>query len=165
MPNSYQGQYCGGTLSYMLDSTSIITYVVSKGGDAQDDGKIYRNMFHYGANALIQGRIYPQGNDGSTDLYAKFRNFMHEEMSKMLDLGDDTWEVEGGTRACCNHSYSSGYYYRDYGHFAYCNVSYPKNSRPGVMNIGHNGICPCCGREITSSSAISHMSCMPRRGE
>ena len=164
MPNSYSGQYCGGTLSYMLDSTSIITYVVSKGGDVQNEGKIYRNMFHYGKNALIQGRIYPQGNDGATDLYTKFRTFMHEEMSKMLDLGDDTWEVKKGTRECCNHSVSTGVHYRDYGHFESCNVSYPKNSRPGLMSIGHKGICPCCGEMIDYSAAISHGSCRPRTG-
>ena len=54
----YTGGYKGGTLSYMLDKTSIITFVIDKGGNPYDEGKIYRNMFHFKGNTLIQARVY-----------------------------------------------------------------------------------------------------------
>jgi hypothetical protein len=164
MPNSYSGQYCGGTLSYMLDGSSIITYVVNKGGDTQNDGKIYRNMFHLKNKTLIQGRIYPQGNDGATDLYSKFRKIMHEELSKMLDLSSDDWEVKKGTSECGRYSFTQGVHYVDYLNFGSCNVSYPTGIRPEAITIGHEGICPCCGAVRSTSTSLSHDTCAPRRG-
>jgi hypothetical protein len=161
MPNSYSGAYCGGTLSYMLDSVSIITYVVDNGEDVQTSGKIYRNMFHFGNNVLIQGRVYPQGNDGATDLYKKFRDFIQTELATMLGLEKNMWTIRSGTRACSEMSYSEGQHYTDYTCNSDCNVTYPSERKDSIsrITIGHDGICPHCGEEHTMSSWISHNSC------
>lgn len=160
LPTGYSGQYCGGTLSYMLDETSIITYVIDKNGNPKDGGKIYRNMFHYNGTTLIQGRIYPQGNDGATNLYSKFREFMHAELNEILETEDEPWTTEKGNSSCNKHTISNGVHYRDYLYVRDCNTSYPSNvARHPKVKIGHAGICPYCGTIITAASALSHSTC------
>lgn len=162
MDNAYSGMYCGGTVSYMLDSTSIITFVHDHvPTDFANDGKIYRCMFHYGKDILVQGRIYPQGHDGQTDLYKVFRNHMQDVLTPLLNLTDSTWrKKEDGCVSDNVQSY--GVHYCDYTIFEDCNVSYPRErseSRDNVIEIGHSGICANCGRSITEKNRISHSSC------
>lgn len=150
MPNSYRGEYCGGTVSYMLDATSIITYVHSSiPEDVVEEGKIYRNMFHYADGKLIQGRIYPQGNDGATDLYKVFRGFMQDELSKMLGLESNIW-VKKNER-CEYNTTTHGVHYPDYLYMDDCNVSYvremPNASSTNVV-IGSTRVCPYCGEYL-----------------
>lgn len=148
MPNSYSGAYCGGTLSYMLDTTSFITFVhTHTPDDIVEEGKIYRNMFHYGHDKLVQGRIYPQGNDGNTDLYKVFRGYVQKELSSLLGIGNN-WVKS--SRRPGDMVYSYGAHYRDYENFSYCNISYPKEKEWNeiYIKIGHEGICPNCGEEV-----------------
>ena len=161
MPSSYHGAYCAGTLSYLMDRSSIITYVVDHNADVQTCGKIYRNMFHYENNVLIQARIYPQGNDGATDLYFTFRTYMQEEMTEMLGLESNSWVVRKGTTECEDHTTSTGNHYRDYRNFPDCNVCYPKERAQSIgrVSIGHDGICVKCGREMDYSDRLNHRSC------
>lgn len=160
MDNAYSGMYCGGCLSYMLDSSSIITFAVDKGADVQTSGKIYRNMFHFGNNTLVQGRVYPQSNDGGTDLYKEFRDIMQAELSIMLDLETNTWERLCGASSMGNYTNSSGIHYQDYKRYEGCNATYPTERRRGTVRIGHTGICPYCGKEYTKDSRLSHESCI-----
>lgn len=162
MPNDYSGAYCGGTISYMLDSSSIITYVHYSIPDNIEEGKIYRNMFHYHNGTLIQGRVYPQGNDGATDLYKEFRNTVQNELSAMLELTNTTWTKRSG--GCGNNVYSHGVHYRDYIYQSDCNVSYPNQmpaAREHVVHIGHRTICVKCGDEIDSgcTGRLNHSYC------
>jgi hypothetical protein len=160
MSSGYSGAYCGGTLSYMLDGSSIITYVIDKDGDPQTCGKIYRNMFHYQNYTLIQGRIYPQGNDGATDLYAKFRGFMQDELHKLLGLVENKWTKNND---CYNWTDSLGVHYRDYECNNNCTVSYPNEHKDDheMVNIGHEGICPNCGETVNRESYLTHNVCTP----
>ena len=159
MPNSYSGAYCGGTLSYMLDQASFITFVHTRAPeDIVEAGKIYRNMFHYQNDMLVQGRIYPQGIDGHTDLYKVFRGFVQKELSDLLGVSN-TW-VKSSTRPSGVTS-SSGVHYRDYTQFSNCNVSHHKEKSisDNYVRIGHAGICPCCGRESSYSDRLTCYSC------
>ena len=163
MPNSYRGMHCGGTLSYMLDHTSIITYVHNHATEDHEEGKIYRNMFHYDRGTLIQGRIYPQGNDGATDLYKEFRGVVQEEFSKLLGPNRNDWIKR--TCDCCENTASYGVHYADYLNFGECNVSYPREmpeAAHNVVKIGHERICPYCGDEVDDdddSSYLTHIEC------
>ena len=163
MPNSYSGMHCGGTMSYMLDSTSIITYVHSHATENPEEGKIYRNMFHFDNGTLIQGRLYPQGNDGATDLYKVYRRFVQVEFTDLLGLNADEW-----IKKTCNageNTASTGVHYPDYTQFDGCNVSYPKempNAASNVVPIGHNRICPYCGEVVSNSEDsgyLNHRNC------
>ena len=163
MPNNYSGAYCGGTLSYMLDETSIITYVHTKETEDHEEGKIYRNMFHFGGGTLVQGRIYPQGNDGATDLYRTFRRFMQIEMTKLLGLDEDEWIKKKG--GCYDNIVSDGVHYRDYENFVECNVSYPRempDASTNIITVGHVRICPYCGEEVDDDDKagwLTHEEC------
>jgi hypothetical protein len=164
MPTSYSGGYCGGTLSYMLDKTSIITFVVDKDVDVQQSGKIYRNMFHFGSNMLMQSRVYPQSNDGGNDLYKSFRDIVQAEFALMLGLANNSWDHLGNRDECNKRVTSDGVHYPDYIYRDDCNISCPTELRNkvranGRMKVGHTGICSYCGREIDSSSRICHDSC------
>ena len=164
MANAYQGMYCGGTLSYMLDKTSIVTYVVGTHDDVQTSGKIYRNMFHFGVdnNILVQGRIYPQGNDGATDLYKKFRDFMQTEFAGLIGLEENMWKIKKGISACRSMTETHGVHYPDYLNFNSCNVSYPSEIFIDIddhIKIGHDGICTNCGEEMNASDKLAHSYC------
>jgi hypothetical protein len=163
MPNSYSGMHCGGTMSYMLDGTSIITYVHDHATEDHEEGRFYRNMFHFNNGTLIQGRVYPQGNDGATDLYKTFRRFMQIELTKLLGLNADDWLKR--TTSCCENVASYGVHYRDYEHFGDCNVSYPRempSAASNIVRVGHSRICPWCGYEVSDnddSGYLHHEDC------
>ena len=160
MDNGYSGAYCGGTLSYMLDPSSFVTFVHSHvPEDIVEEGKIYRNMFHYQNDMLIQGRIYPQGNDGQTDLYKTFRGFVQKEMSALLGV-NNAW-VKSSTSPS-EVAISRGAHYRDYENFGTCNISYPKEKAfgNGWVNIGHDGVCVNCGETTTISDRLICRDCI-----
>ena len=160
MPNHYQGMHAGGTMSYMLDKTSIITFVHEKEMKHYEDGKIYRNMFHYSDGTLVQGRIYPQGNDGATDLYSEFRTIMQGEMSKLIGLNENYWIKRKGF--CGENTSSEGAHYADYLNFGECNVSYPRempDAAANIVEIGRGRICVNCGEEIDHRVNTGSLTC------
>jgi hypothetical protein len=162
MPNAYGGQYCGGTMSYMLDKTSIITYVYNSMPESIEDGKVYRNMFHYNNGTLIQSRIYPQGNDGATDLYKEFRNIVQNFLADVIGVTNKKWTKKSG--GCRGNYATNGCHYPDYMYGTNCNVSYLSeipNSSTNVITIGHNRICTYCGAEMGNSGtgSLAHGSC------
>lgn len=155
MPNSYHGAYSSGTMSYMLDSSSMVLYVVDKTYDGTDyfwQDKINRQMFHYGQDKLVQGRLYPQSCDGEDTEYTTYRNVVQEIMSTIFDF-PNLWTVskEIGSRVS-----SRGTHYRDYTHFSSCRISIRKNSKNDeYLRIGHDPICITCGEEHDTEDNIS----------
>lgn len=155
------GSYKGGCLSYMLDKTSMITFVVNNVEDTpiHEIPKLYRQMYHYENGLFIQNRLYPQGNDGATNLYNKFRDFIIEEFTEIMNVEGD-WDVACGTRACTSHIHSEGTHYRDYTYNDSCSIFYPiskfENVNRHVMTIGHDGICVKCGGNYSVSSRLNH---------
>lgn len=150
--NISDGCYKAGTISYMLDTTSIITFVVEKiNNDIHKIPKVYRQMYHYKDNLFVQSRLYPQGNDGATNLYDKFREHVIKEFSSLIKANGE-WTYERGTRACTTHINSIGKHYHDYEYNNDCGIFYPTNKRSDicglVMTVGHRTICVNCGREF-----------------
>ena len=160
--NIASGGWKGGCLSYMLDNSSIITYVVTElNAPIHENLKVYRQMFHYNNGLFMQSRLYPQGNDGATNLYDKFRGFVVDEFKDILNTGEE-WEVEVGTRPCKDHVKTYGVHYPDYTHNNSCAIFYPKTKstsiREHVMNVGHEGICVRCGKPYQCSNRFTHES-------
>lgn len=68
--HTYSGMYSAGTLSYMLDPSTLIAYLVDPNDKNALDGnyeladKVKRCNFHYGNGFLVQGRVYPDSRDG-----------------------------------------------------------------------------------------------------
>ena len=164
--NTYHGQYSGGTLSYMLDGASIVFYTVDKrydGTDFEFQPKINRCMFHLGEDKLIQGRVYPQANDGDQTIYDEIRAIMQKVVSELFGT-NNLWFIKKGTSACYDVTESTGAHYRDYTNFDSCNVSWIKPTDGKAKNmkrilIGHKGICPTCGESHSSSNAIICNEC------
>ena len=155
------GRYQGGCASYMLDETSLITFVHDHiPTDWANDGKIYRCMFHYGNDILLQSRTYPQGNDGNTNLYSVFRGFVQTEISEMLGVEND-WAEKINVKN--EMIISKGVHYKDYLYNQSCNFTYLKKNGDWVcrhIKVGHEGICPCCGENLSVNSSFSHRNCI-----
>lgn len=157
------GMYQGGCLSYLLDKTSIATFVIDKEDKPIHlTPRLYRQMIHYDDGMFMQNRLYPQGNDGATNLYEKFRDYVAEEFSELLNV-ERKWKVECGYNTCGNHVSSSGKHYKDYLHNDSCAIFYLEAKKDSikdhVMRVGHDGICPYCGETYSSSNYLAHSSC------
>ena len=158
--NILSGMYMGGTLSYMLDTTSMITFVVSEiNDDIHKIPKVYRQMYHYKNNLFVQSRLYPQGNDGAIDLYEQFRGYVIKEFSNLLGVNGE-WTYIAGPDACVLHIDSIGKHYRDYSCNSNAGIFYPASKESDVQNlvmtVGHEGICVNCGREYSERSTLVH---------
>ena len=165
MPNGYEGQYSSGTLSYMLDESSFVYYTVDKdynGNELELQDKINRNMFHMGKDKLIQARVYPQTTDGEEGIYKQIREIAQKVIADCLNI-PNLWTNNKGTSECSYVTCSYGTHYRDYTSFSDCNVSYIKREtdwkNAESISIGHNPICPRCGREHTYQKAVECSEC------
>ena len=146
--NLRSGGWRGGTVSYMLDSTSFITFVHNEIPTNCEEGKIYREMFHYSNGNLIQSRIYPSSNDGARDLYDFFGGLVCAELAKLEDK-ENLWT----RRDTCSDDYIKGNQsaqYPDYGchttkaHYAFT------DSADVAIPIGAQRICAYCGKPLTN---------------
>lgn len=162
----YSGCRCSGTLSYMLDGTSFVFYQVDKeytGDNLELQPKIIRQMFHYDNGVLIQGRLYPQCNDGKNSLYVPTRAVVQKVIADALGI-PNLWRKKGGTDTCRDFSKSYGTHYRDYTYQSECNVSrifelIPDGVDNRKVNIGTNPICPICGKEHSREEWLYCSSC------
>ena len=146
MPNSYEGQYSSGTMSYMLDKVSMVLYTVDasyEGKEYYTQPKIHRQMFHFGEEKLIQGRLYPQSHDAySEELYTNYRNIVQEIISCIMDV-PNLWTISHKAAA---YTYSEGTHYRDYECYSPCTMSRLKGTEnEEQIIIGADPICIECG--------------------
>ena len=167
---NYGGCYCAGTLSYMLDSCSMVFYTVDESTDGDNlelEYKVLRNMFHYQHNKLLQARLYPQCNDNkcSNELKANIRAIVQKIFADCLGI-DNYWKVTkhyGDKITTGNRSRQ----YHDYYNFT-CYMSYPKemetleNTGDKIV-IGEAPMCIECGDEycIEEDNTINGCSGRP----
>ena len=155
MPNNYSGCYSSGTISYMLDEPSMVFYTVDasyNGNEYWDQPKINRQMFHYAEDKLVQGRLYPQDNDGNNSAYTPYRNIVQKIISEIFDF-PNLWKV---SRDFNCYIYSKGTHYKDYCQYENCNMSRPNgNENENYMTIGHMPICIECGNEHDTEDNIN----------
>ena len=158
MPNNYSGCYSSGTISYMLDGSSMVFYTVDASYDGDDywtQPKINRQMFHWGAEKLVQSRLYPQDNDGDNDAYAPYRNIVQQIISTIFDF-PNLWSLSRGTDAASRYIMSSGTHYRDYHNFESCTLSKKSGSiNEEKFTVGHEPICVDCGNEHDNTENIN----------
>lgn len=161
MPNNYSGCYSSGTLSYMLDESSIVLYTVDDKATENywTCSKITREMFHYQNEKLIQGRLYPQDNDSGSPDYKTNRNLMQEIIAQALDK-PNMWTLRQGCNACGDYVWNSGTHYRDYDCYENCTISLLKGSNnTDSIHVGHDPICPNCGSLHSVEDNILCESC------
>ena len=157
MPNGYQGQYSSGTMSYLLDGSSMVMYTVDgkyEGNEYYTQPKITRQMFHYGEYKLVQGRLYPGTNDYDEEVYTQYRNIMQQIMSELLDM-PNLWTVGKGNSRADYYVASRGTHYRDYANFSSCTLSQLKGKEnENYFEVGHDPICISCGYEHENEETI-----------
>lgn len=165
MPNGYRGEYSSGTMSYMLDKTSMVFYTVDNGYDGTDyclQPKINRQIFHYGKEKLIQGRLYPQDNDYFGGAYTQYRNIVQSIIATVFGF-TNLWTFQTGTDAASEYVISKGTHYRDYENFSNCSISRIKGSaNEGEIVIGEYPICVRCGkahRELKTIDCCIYKRC------
>ena len=164
MPNNYQGCFSSGTESYMLDPSTFVFYTVDmaySGNEMELQPKINRCMFHLGDDLMVQGRVYPQGNDGNLDMYQAIREICQKVIADCMGV-PNLWVNRKGSSECSTVTASYGTHYKDYLCFNDCNVSYLKgteNNEHKLIRIGHDPICPRCGEEHSENENILCPDC------
>ena len=159
--DSYEGMYSSGTMSYMLDQSSFVLYTTDAklppDAEMQKYDKINRCMFHVMNERIVQGRCYPQSEDGNNGLYTQFRNLVQKVMSELWAI-PNMWTIKRDSKMTKLIA-TSGTHYPDYVHFSDCNMSVFSETkipnRYGVVKIGHNPICVECGCEHTTQNNIN----------
>lgn len=152
--DSYEGQYCQGTLSYMRDSVSFVYYTAKEtlpdNADFCFEDKYTRQMFHIGSKEnpfFVQGRMYPQSNDtGSKGLYAQYRQNVEAILAKAWDC-ENQWEVKP-SRENSGYFNSEGGHYRDYTSYDACRLCVQQEvdlTTLQPITIGSESICIECG--------------------
>lgn len=154
----YRGLSSGGCGSYMEDKSTFVFYILKgdyTGNTPELEPKIYRNLFHYNGNTLIQGRVYPKSKDGATDLYKEFREIVMERLFPEIK-----WETEIGVGYCKEATITKGCHYTDYLHFNDCNVSRMVGTEDTEkVTIGSSYHCPSCGRLHSRQESIECEDC------
>ena len=158
MPNNYSGCYSSGTVSYMLDETSMVLYTIDasyNGDEYWEQPKINRQMFHYGEEKLVQGRLYPQDNDGCGDVYTPYRNIVQNIISTIFNF-PNLWTLSKGTESARRYIASRGTHYRDYEYYDNCSLSRVKGSENNeYIYVGTAPICITCGDRHSTAENIS----------
>lgn len=158
MPNSYRGQYSSGTMSYMLDPSSMVFYTVDASYDGDEywnQPKINRQMFHWGEEKLVQGRLYPQDNDSNGVAYTPYRNIVQEIIALIFNH-PNLWVVKKGTDSAKKYIETYGTHYPDYYHFDNCTLSELKgNENYEDFIVGATPICIECGCHHSTEDSIN----------
>lgn len=167
--HNYSGMYCSGTLSYMLDSATIIMYTVDekyKGKEFCLEDKMNRCNFHIGEDKFIQGRVYPDGrdSDGETSMASQLRAIMQKVLAECVNE-NNLWELFKGTNNCERYAISAdgATNYKDWTHYRDCTVSllkregYQDNREPVI--IGHTPICTYCGEQHSRDDYLACYDC------
>lgn len=162
----YHGDSGSGTISYMLDPSTVLFYMVDesyKGDKYELQPKTHRCLFHLGEDKMIQGRVYPKTNDGDNTIYEEIRTIMQKIVSEMFEV-NNLWTMKEGKKACASVTETYGTHYADYIMYNCCVVCWHnngtqiyKNNKPIV--IGHNPICINCGENHDENGYIQCEDC------
>lgn len=160
------GCYSSGTESYMLDSTSLIYYVIDEsyeGTEYYTQKKINRAVFCIGegGNAILEARVYPDDRDGGDNSLGKqFRDVMSKVISDIYNV-NNYWSIVKGSTACGDRTRSYGTHYRDYVEYTNGVMMINKSYDGEVcIEIGHDPICPVCGDEHGETDNIICSDCL-----
>lgn len=160
------GCYSSGTESYMLDSTSLIYYVIDEsyeGTEYYKQKKINRAVFCIGeeGNAILEARVYPDDRDGGDNSLGKqFRDVMSKVISEIYNV-NNYWSIVKGSSECGDRTISYGTHYRDYVEYSNGVMMINKSYDGEVcIKIGHDPICPVCGDEHDETENIICSDCL-----
>ena len=153
-----RGCYSAGTMSYMMDSTSMIFYTVDATYDGNEyywEPKMTRQVFCFGEDKLLQSRLYPARCDAESNKYTETRNIVQKIISDCIEQ-PNLWTLKRGCDHCGTFVDSTGVHYPDWRHVDSCTVSILKGSdNENRIPVGHYPICPNCGAHHRDNENIS----------
>lgn len=145
-----RGCYQAGTLSYMLDTCSMVGYVVKP--ECKDEywkeGKIFRQMFMYNGAEMLKSRLYP---DYSTN-DAIYGTAFADCVAKILDIPSDWEKVYSALTTMTQGEGSAAYPDFTYSYYNTWSLVDPKYRSDDAFitkttPIGEPPMCPMCGKE------------------
>ncbi len=170
----FHGESCSGTISYMLDTTSFVLYTVDAKYNKDQyeiEPKINRQMYQYSNFKLLQGRLYPQSNDGEigNQLRTELRNIVQKIIADCLEM-PNLWTLKNST----NYDYYN-YFYDVPNATHYPDYLYDKNKctlslmqlkdkdlifkQQNRIRIGEDNHCIVCGGYSTNKSSLYCQNC------
>jgi len=172
------GGWRSGTIAYMLDGVSMITYTIKPNETMEINGttidskcrpelfsKIERNVFHWDhLHRLIQSRVYPQAKDGCADLYTAFRHEVQRRIALANGWEPDAWTNRKRRYTEFTIAGEGATNYPDWSYERFGgNLSTPGRSRDPysteMIIIGAKPMCIKCGRRHSTSSRMKCRNC------
>ena len=157
-----RGCYQAGTLSYMLDTCSMVGFVVKP--ECKDEywteGKIFRQMFMYNGAEMLKSRLYP---DYSTN-DAIYGTAFADCVAKILDIPSDWEKVNSALTTMAQGKGSAAYpdfTYSYYNTWSLVNPKYRADDAFIVKTtpIGEPPMCPVCGKEHRTKNTCYCYDC------
>lgn len=167
--DNYHGVHASGTMSYMLDESSMVFYTVHKSYDGEDfelQDKVTRQMWHLGTPEnpmMIAARLYPQSNDSaeSKGLYKQVREVVERVISEAWDV-NNFWNT--GSAEDLYQTNAGSTHYRDYASFSSVTkgIKLRGHENFAKIRIGAKPICIECGGTHGENGEIN--CCTPYNG-
>lgn len=157
-----RGCYQAGTLSYMLDTCSMVGYVVKP--ECKDEywkeGKIFRQMFMYNGAEMLKSRLYP---DYSTN-DAIYGTAFADCVAKILDIPGDWEKVNSALTTMAQGKGSAAYPDFTFSYYNTWSLVNPKYLADDAFitkttPIGELPMCPICGKEHRNKNSCCCNDC------
>lgn len=165
--NIEDGCYRAGTLSYMLDPSTMIFYTVENdyGTPLYEEPKVTREVFCYGSGVLLQSRLYPDHTDIATA--TKYRHLVQSAIAKCCGA-PNLWARQTDIDAITTyvHTYSGAMHYPDYAYSEYLpSISLLKsvNTEGAEICVGADAPCLLCGEAVDESGELQCDDCLYRK--
>lgn len=177
----YSGEYSSGTISYALDYTTMIAYVVDENNEAKEGynshhkfgsdvpyyfrDKEHREVVSWGNDKLYFARVYPDGRDGGDGSIAgQFREIIQQIFAECLDV-PNIWLTKKGYEAT-DEMIRHGMDATCYADWESCSdgaMSYLKHSDGSInesyITVGACPLCIQCGNYNYSDESIVCEDC------
>ena len=157
-----RGCYQAGTLSYMLDTCSMVGYVVK--AECKDEYwkeyKIFRQMFMYNGAEMLKSRLYP---DYSTN-DAIYGTTFADCVTKILDIPSDWEKINSALTTMAQGKGSVAYPDFTFSYYNTWSLVDPKyRANDAVITkttpIGEPPMCPICGKEHRNKNSCYCNDC------
>lgn len=157
-----RGCYQAGTLSYMLDTCSMVGYVVKP--ECKDEywkeGKIFRQMFMYNGAEMLKSRLYPDYTTNDAIYGTAFADCV----AKILDIPSDWEKVYSALTTMTQGEGSAAYPDFTFSYYNTWSLVNPKYRADDALivkttPIGEPPMCPICGKEHKKKSTCYCYGC------
>ena len=174
------GGWRSGTISYMLDKVSMITYALMPSVETTNPltgeivtgkekpelfDKIYRNVFHWDKDhRLIQSRVYPKNLDGCSDIYKAFRLAVQAQISGANGWDENNWTNRRRKYMSFTEKGEGSTNYEDWSYESYGgNLSTPGHTcdtySTSPFIIGAQPTCIVCGAKHKRANMLTCRNC------